>query len=161
MKQFIVAFAAIFLFAASAICSCASGAAKMVDGNWYCEKVKGIRYTNVGGAGKYRNIDAMNPDGSCSSAWKSFDGPISPLDEEVSILRLNIAHNQANADPYRRFLFTSEVLFTLRNLLFILRPILPRPSVISLPFKLVAMDIKISTMRTGSRQSSVRSATWL
>lgn len=83
MKQFLSILAAIWLFAATAISTCASGTAREVEGNWYCEAVDGIRYTNVGRTGRYRDVNAMNPDGSCSSTWKTFDGPISPLNEEV------------------------------------------------------------------------------
>jgi hypothetical protein len=46
----------------------------MGRGNWYGDKAKGIRYTNIGRADKYQDINAMNPDFTWSSAWRSFDG---------------------------------------------------------------------------------------
>lgn len=61
---------------------CASGATE-IAGNWYCQAVDAIQYTNVGTAGTYSAIVSMNPDGTCSSTQKSFSGPISPFDEEV------------------------------------------------------------------------------
>jgi hypothetical protein len=56
-----------------------------IDGNWYCQPVKAIQYSNVGTPGAYNDIIAMDSsNGSCASVPKSFSGPLSPLDEEVS-----------------------------------------------------------------------------
>ncbi|KUJ24321.1 uncharacterized protein LY89DRAFT_572863 [Mollisia scopiformis] len=62
---------------------CALGSQE-IDGNWFCQPVSGIQYSNVGSPGAYNRIVAMNTDGSCDSVPQSFSGPLSPLDEEVS-----------------------------------------------------------------------------
>jgi len=54
-----------------------------IEGNWYCQSVKAIQYSNVGSSGTYKQITNMAADGSCSSTMKQFSGPLSPLDEEV------------------------------------------------------------------------------
>jgi hypothetical protein len=56
-----------------------------ISGNSYCNPVEGIEYDNVGNAGSYNQIIDMPPDGHCKSKPRSFSGPISPLDEEVSV----------------------------------------------------------------------------
>jgi len=61
---------------------CSSGSTE-IGGNWYCQAVQAIQYSNVGTAGSYNQVTAMSSDGSCSSTPKSFSGPLSPLDEEV------------------------------------------------------------------------------
>jgi len=62
---------------------CALGSQE-IDGNWFCQAVKGIQYTNVGTPGSYNQVVYMGEDGTCSSRPKSFSGSMSPLDEEVS-----------------------------------------------------------------------------
>ena len=61
-----------------------------IAGNWYCQAVDSIRYSNVGTAGTYRQVVAMNSDGSCKSTTKQFKGPLSPLDEEVRLLSVDL-----------------------------------------------------------------------
>ncbi|PQE20144.1 hypothetical protein CJF30_00001454 [Rutstroemia sp. NJR-2017a BBW] len=56
-----------------------------ISGNSYCNPVEGIEYDNVGTAGSYNQIIDMPPDGHCKSKPRPFSGPISPLDEEVSL----------------------------------------------------------------------------
>jgi hypothetical protein len=56
-----------------------------ISGNRYCNPVEGIEYANVGTAGSYNRIIDMPPDGHCKSTPRPFSGPISPLDEEVSV----------------------------------------------------------------------------
>jgi hypothetical protein len=56
---------------------------KEIEGNWYCQAVKAIQYSNVGSSGTYKQITSMHSDGSCSSTMKQFSGPLSPLNEEV------------------------------------------------------------------------------
>ncbi|TGO30690.1 hypothetical protein BPAE_0004g01490 [Botrytis paeoniae] len=63
--------------------SIASGCSE-VSGNWYCNPVDAILYSNVGAPGTYNQVTDMSSDGICSSTPKSFSGPLSPLDEEVS-----------------------------------------------------------------------------
>jgi hypothetical protein len=59
-----------------------------VLGNYYCEKVEKVVYTNVkaNSPGSYNRVTDMSDAGSCSSEPKSFSGPMKPLDEEVSSL---------------------------------------------------------------------------
>ncbi|ESZ98134.1 hypothetical protein SBOR_1513 [Sclerotinia borealis F-4128] len=66
----------------STICS-VSGCSEVL-GNWFCNAVEAIEYSNVGASGTYNQITNMASDGTCSSTPKSFSGPISPLDEEIS-----------------------------------------------------------------------------
>ena len=56
-----------------------------LEGNEYCTAVQAIRYENVGTPGTYGQIVEMSPGGKCSSVPKAFSGPLSPLDEEVSM----------------------------------------------------------------------------
>jgi len=62
---------------------CAMGS-KEIAGNWFCQAVKAIQYSNVGTPGSYNQVVYMGKDGTCSSQRKSFSGPLSPLDEEVT-----------------------------------------------------------------------------
>lgn len=84
MKQFLstaAAFAAVVSFAHADLC--ANGHTND-DGNYYCQEVKGIVYTGVGGSGSYNKITAMGSNGVCSSTPHGYSGTLSPLDEEVS-----------------------------------------------------------------------------
>ncbi|QSZ37493.1 hypothetical protein DSL72_008591 [Monilinia vaccinii-corymbosi] len=71
--------AAYLLSSVSSVNGCAE-----VSGNWYCNPVDAIIYSNVGAPGTYNQITNMASNGVCSSTPKSFSGPISPLDEEIS-----------------------------------------------------------------------------
>ncbi|KAF3482032.1 uncharacterized protein GIQ15_04791 [Arthroderma uncinatum] len=55
-------------------------------GNWYCDPVDSIKYTNFDFSGSYNMITNMD-DGSmsCGSSPKQYSGPLAPLDEEVSL----------------------------------------------------------------------------
>jgi hypothetical protein len=58
---------------------------KEVDGNWFCQPVQAIQYSNVGSSGSYKQITDMDlQTGSCQFQMKSYSGPLAPLDEEVS-----------------------------------------------------------------------------
>lgn len=61
---------------------CASGRVE-IEGNWFCQPVNAITYTNVGTPGTYHDVVDMASDGTCSWTPKSFSGPLAPLDEEV------------------------------------------------------------------------------
>ncbi len=63
---------------------CAKGRVE-IQGNWFCQPVDAITYSNVGTAGTYNDVTDMASDGTCSSTPESFSGPIAPLDEEVSL----------------------------------------------------------------------------
>lgn len=61
---------------------------KLMDGNYYCQAIKAVRYQNVGHAGSYDEIVSMSGDGSCGTKTKKFSGRLAPFDEEVSFLIL-------------------------------------------------------------------------
>lgn len=55
------------------------------EGNYYCQMVNAITYTNVGGAGSYNKVTNMDSgSGTCSSTPFGYSGSLSPLNEEVS-----------------------------------------------------------------------------
>ncbi len=62
---------------------CSVGAIE-IDGNWFCQPVKAIQYSNVGTPGSYNEVVGMS-NGACSSQQKQFSGPLAPLDEEVRV----------------------------------------------------------------------------
>ncbi|KAH8787427.1 putative TOS1-like glycosyl hydrolase-domain-containing protein [Hyaloscypha sp. PMI_1271] len=65
---------------------CAMGPKQELNGNWFCQPVKAIQYSNVGSSGSYRQITSMNSQtGSCEYQMKAFSGPLAPLNEEVSL----------------------------------------------------------------------------
>lgn len=64
--------------------ACASGTAEQVGGNWYCSAVDSIAYSNFGSSGEYNEITSMEG-GSCSSTPKKYNGPLAPLNDEVSL----------------------------------------------------------------------------
>lgn len=80
----VVAASLALLFGANAD-QCAAGSS-LIGGNWYCQHVEAIRYSNVGTAGSYKEVIEMKADGTCKSKTKHFKGPLSPLNEEVSLL---------------------------------------------------------------------------
>ncbi|CAD6442185.1 96f09121-de62-402b-b8d4-8d082bf913ba [Sclerotinia trifoliorum] len=70
-------------FILSSVVLLVSGCSEVL-GNLYCNPVDAILYSNVGSPGTYNQVTDMASNGICSSTPKSFSGPISPLDEEVS-----------------------------------------------------------------------------
>ncbi|KAK4998946.1 target of Sbf [Elasticomyces elasticus] len=65
---------------------CSEGSSQDALGNWYCQPVKAITYTGVGGKGSYNKITNMDStSGKCSSFAYGYSGSMSPLDEEVSL----------------------------------------------------------------------------
>ncbi|KAK2759080.1 target of Sbf [Arachnomyces sp. PD_36] len=62
---------------------CRAGAAKNILGNWYCDAVDSISYTNFGSSGTYNMITDMTG-GNCQSEPKEYSGPLAPLNDEVS-----------------------------------------------------------------------------
>jgi hypothetical protein len=65
--------------------ACAAGSAYNQNGNWYCEPVSAISYTNFGTPGQYNKVTNFNVNtGKCSSESTDYAGGISPMDEEVS-----------------------------------------------------------------------------
>lgn len=79
MRKNLLAAAYILSSAVSSVNGCSE-----VSGNWYCNPVEAIMYSNVGAPGTYNQITNMASNGVCSSTPKAFSGPISPLDEEIS-----------------------------------------------------------------------------
>lgn len=61
---------------------CALGSAD-VGGNWYCQAVNAITYTNIGHSGSYNQITSMPDSGACASTPKQYSGTLSPFNEEV------------------------------------------------------------------------------
>ena len=81
---FVIAFVALLFIDNVLADMCAKGS-KEVSGNWFCQVVQAIQYSNVGSPGSYQQITNMNSQtGSCQSQTKSYSGPLAPLDEEVS-----------------------------------------------------------------------------
>lgn len=62
--------------------SCAAGAAKEIGGNWYCDAVKAITYSDFGSTGSYNKITSMDG-GNCKSEPFDYSGALAPLDGEV------------------------------------------------------------------------------
>lgn len=59
-------------------------------GNWYCQAVEQITYSNVGKVGSYQEVVNMDPTtGQCDFATKEVSSPMAPFDEGVSENRLN------------------------------------------------------------------------
>lgn len=71
--------------------ACASGSAYELSGNWYCQPVNAISYTNFGTPGSYNKITSFSEAG-CSSVDTDYAGGISPMDEEVSVAPSNALH---------------------------------------------------------------------
>lgn len=53
-------------------------------GNWYCNQVQAISYSNFGTAGQYQRVSQMSSSGQCGFAGQSYQGGMAPLDGEVS-----------------------------------------------------------------------------
>ena len=64
--------------------ACAAGTAQEINGNWYCSEVKAITYTDFPGNGSYNKVTNMDAaTGQCSFEQYSYNGSLSPLNEEV------------------------------------------------------------------------------
>jgi Glycine-rich protein domain (DUF2403) len=62
--------------------ACAAGSAKEIGGNWYCDAVKAITYSDFGSTGSYNQITSMDG-GNCQSEPFDYSGALAPLDGEV------------------------------------------------------------------------------
>ncbi|KAF2857311.1 hypothetical protein K470DRAFT_273393 [Piedraia hortae CBS 480.64] len=88
MKSFLATATAVLLWTTAAGANkrdlCSDGS---VDdgGNWYCQKVQAVTYTNVGGKGQYNRITNMGSDGHCAHSPMGYSGNVAPLDQEVSL----------------------------------------------------------------------------
>jgi hypothetical protein len=57
---------------------------QQIAGNYYCNPTDAVSFNNVGFAGSYNEITAMDSTGcTCASVPKSFSGGLAPLNEEV------------------------------------------------------------------------------
>lgn len=63
--------------------ACAAGSAKEIGGNWYCDAVKAITYSDFGSTGSYNKVTNMEG-GNCQSEQFVYSGALAPLDGEVS-----------------------------------------------------------------------------
>ena len=62
---------------------CAKGS-ELSEGNSYCQPVKELVYSGVGGSGSYNKVTSMTG-GACSQEATAYSGPVAPFDEEVSL----------------------------------------------------------------------------
>jgi hypothetical protein len=62
--------------------ACAAGAPQEINGNWYCQAVKSITYSNFSTPGTYQKVTTM-ASGVCGSTPQSYSGAMAPMDEEV------------------------------------------------------------------------------
>ncbi|BFZ55885.1 target of Sbf [Savitreella phatthalungensis] len=58
-----------------------------IQGNWYCSETSEVVYTGLGGVpGTYQRVTNMDADScTCTKSAQPFSGPLSPLDEDLSI----------------------------------------------------------------------------
>ena len=55
-------------------------------GNYYCAQTSKVVYKGIGFSGSYQDVTNMDDDsGTCTQQSHSFDGNLSPLDEELSV----------------------------------------------------------------------------
>ena len=81
--------------AGAIIAACVTGAAgqcpdgsapQVIDNMSYCKAVQAVTYQKFSGAGTYNRITNMDPQtGACKSTPVKYSGPLTPLDEEVSV----------------------------------------------------------------------------
>lgn len=89
------------------LCSLGS---ELINGNWYCQKVKAITYNNMGASSSYSRVTAMDANSrTCSSTSQSYSGALAPLDGEVSTSKpcSNCSRRRVLTCFPSRFLFTS------------------------------------------------------
>jgi hypothetical protein len=53
------------------------------EGNYYCNKVDAISYSNFGTAGQYQKVTTM-ANGVCNFGEQAYAGGMAPFDQEVS-----------------------------------------------------------------------------
>ena len=53
-------------------------------GNWYCNAVDAISYSNFGTPGKYQKVTSMGPNTACGFTDQAYSGGVAPFDGEVS-----------------------------------------------------------------------------
>lgn len=70
---------------ASAFKQQCSGTASNEGGNWFCGAVDQIIYQGIKGSGKFQAVTHMGPTGECKFEDQLFNGPFTPLDDDLSI----------------------------------------------------------------------------
>ncbi|KND91419.1 Protein TOS1 [Tolypocladium ophioglossoides CBS 100239] len=70
---------------ASAIIQQCSGNAVNEGGNWFCGKINHILYEGFVGKGSFKAVTDMGSNGECKMEDKSYNGPLAPLDADLSI----------------------------------------------------------------------------
>ncbi|PRT53447.1 Protein TOS1 [Wickerhamiella sorbophila] len=79
MLRTVSIFAALLAFVRADSC-------ELSGGNYYCSEVNQIQFSGVGFAGSYNRVTDMNPtSGTCQSTPFSFEGPLAPFDEGLSV----------------------------------------------------------------------------
>ena len=69
---------------ASALVQQCTGTARDEGGNWFCDAVDAILYQGLGGKGTYKAVTNMGASGNCDKKDVAYNGPLAPLDEDVS-----------------------------------------------------------------------------
>lgn len=69
---------------ASAFTQQCTGSAVDEGGNWFCGAVKQILYEGFASSGSYKAVTNMGASGQCESKDVSYNGPLGPLEEDVS-----------------------------------------------------------------------------
>ncbi|KAI5467321.1 putative TOS1-like glycosyl hydrolase-domain-containing protein [Mariannaea sp. PMI_226] len=70
---------------ASALTQTCTGKAVDEGGNWFCGAVNEIVYEGFLQSGSYKAVTSMTDSGECLTEEKAYGGPLSPLDEGLSI----------------------------------------------------------------------------
>ena len=68
---------------ATAIAATSAQNCKQENGNYYCDSVQAIAYSNFGTSGSYNRVTSMEG-GQCSSTRQSYGSGMAPFDGEVS-----------------------------------------------------------------------------
>lgn len=65
----------------------ATSSCSEVAGNWYCDATEQVTYSGLGGvAGSYDRVTNMDAEScTCTKSVQAFSGPLSPLDEDLSL----------------------------------------------------------------------------
>jgi Glycine-rich protein domain (DUF2403) len=67
----------------TAISAAAGQDCRQEGGNYYCDSVQAIAYSNFGTSGSYNRVTGMDSSG-CQSTPQSYGGGMAPFDNEVS-----------------------------------------------------------------------------
>lgn len=77
--------AVLALASAAAVSASCSVTSFLEGGNWYCEAVEQISYTNLAASGTYQAVSYMDSTGTCTFEDQAYSGSIAPFDEELSV----------------------------------------------------------------------------